>query len=329
MLGRMAGAADPFGRVTLVTGPESLLAERAVERVVLAATKSRPDAELHDVEAVRLEPARLAEMTGASLFATSAVAIIRDLANLPAELHDAVLALAKSPQPDVALVLVHGGGQKGRGLVDKIKKTKPELIDCPVPKVSELAGFVMAEAKRLRCRMSSDAVKFLIDAVGHDLRALVGAVSQLVADRIDDGEINSEMVKRYFGGRAEVSSFNVADAVLSGHTVEALEQLRWALSTGVPPVLVTSALAGSLRGLGRLQANRSGMGDNDLAREVGVPPWKLRSMRAQLRGWDARGLASAIGHVARADADVKGAADGPDYALERCLLAIAACRRAA
>ena len=36
-----------------------------------------------------------------------------------------------------------------------------------------------------------------------------------------------------------------------------------------------------------------------------------------------------IGHVARADADVKGAADGPEYALERCLLAIASCRRPA
>lgn len=310
-----------------MTGPESLLAERAVERVLAAASRTRPDAEIHDVDAIRLEPAKLGEMTGASLFAASAVAIIRDLANLSAELHDAVLALATHPEPDVALVLVHGGGQKGKGLVDKIKKTKPELVDCPMPKPGELAGFVQAEAKRLRCRLSLDATKFLIDAVGHDLRALAGAVSQLACDRLDDGEINSEMVKRYFGGRAEVSSFNVADAVLSGRTVEALEQLRWALSTGVPPVLVTSALAGSLRGLGRLQANRTGMGDNDLAREVGVPPWKLRSMRTQLRGWDARGLASAIRQVARADADVKGAADSPEYALERCLLAVAACRR--
>jgi DNA polymerase-3 subunit delta len=69
------------------------------------------------------------------------------------------------------------------------------------------------------------------------------------------------------------------------------------------------------------------MGDNDLARDIGVPPWKLRSMRVQLRGWDAQGLARAIQHVALADAEVKGAAEDAGYALERCLLAIADCRR--
>lgn len=326
MMGVMAAPVDPFGRVVLVTGPESLLAERAVDRVLAAASKSRPDAEIHDVEAGRLDAARLAEMTGASLFASSAVAIVRDLASLPAELYDAVLDLATRPEADVALVLVHGGGQKGSGLITKLKKTKPEVIDCPVLRGRDLAAFVPDEAKRLRTRISREAAELLIDAVGHDLRSLAGGISQLAADR-EGEEITTELVRRYFGGRAEVSSFAVADDVLAGRTVQALEQLRWALSTGVAPVLVTSALANSLRGLGKLQADRSGMGDNDLARDIGVPPWKLRGMRAQLRGWDARGLATAIRHVARADAEVKGAADGPEYALERCVLAIAGCRR--
>ncbi|MDO5499634.1 MAG: DNA polymerase III subunit delta, partial [Propionibacteriaceae bacterium] len=266
-------------------------------------------------------------VTGSSLFATSSVAVIRDLASLPTDLNDQLLALAADLPADVALVLVHPGGQKGKGLVDKVKKTKPEVIDCPIPRPKELAGFVAAEARRLRTRISEDATHALVDAVGHDLRSLAAAVSQLAADRQADEEINTELVRRYFGGRAEVSSFAVADEVLAGRTVPALEQLRWALSTGVAPVLVTSALAAGLRGLAKLQANRSGMGDNDLARDIGVPPWKIRGMRVQLRGWDARGLAAAIRHVARADADVKGAADGPEYALERCVLAIAACRR--
>lgn len=327
MLGVMAAGANPFGRVVLVTGPESLLAERAVDKVITAANRSQPGAELHDVEAARLDAARLAEMTGASLFASSTIAIVRDLANLPTDLTDAVLALAQQPPADVALVLVHGGGNKGKGLLDKIKKTKPEVVDCPQLKPRDLARFVGDEAKRYRTRISSDAVEFLVDAVGHDLRALAGAVSQLATDREQDEEISTELVRRYFGGRAEVTSFAVTDEVLAGRTVQALEQLRWALSTGVAPVLVTSAMAAGLRGLGKLQANRSGMGDNDLARDIGVPPWKIRTMRQQLRGWDARGLAAAIRHVAQADADVKGAADGPEYALERCVLAVASCRR--
>ena len=40
-----------------------------------------------------------------------------------------------------------------------------------------------------------------------------------------------------------------------------------------------------------------------------MPPWKLKSMRSQARGWDQAGLATALKVVAVADADVKGAAD--------------------
>lgn len=322
----MASKLSPYGRVTLLTGPESLLADRAAEDIRAAALREQPDADVHDVIASALEPGRLAEMTGGSLFAAAAVVIVRDLGSSPAELHDAVIALADDPQPEVALVLLHDGGQKGRALITKLKKAKVEIRDFPKLRGREIAGFVTDEARRAKVRISPETTQFLLDAVGHELHALAAAVSQLAADREGD-ELSIELARRYFGGRAEVTSFAVADAILFGRTTEALEQLRWALGTGAAPVLVTSALAAGLRGLGKLQADRSGMGDNDLGREIGVPPWKLRSMRQQLRGWDARGLATAIGHVARADADVKGAADGPEYALERCLLAVAQCRR--
>ena len=50
----------------------------------------------------------------------------------------------------------------------------------------------------------------------------------------------------------KVTSFAVADAVFAGRTGVAMEQLRWALATGVAPVLITSALASGVRGLGKL-----------------------------------------------------------------------------
>jgi DNA polymerase-3 subunit delta len=150
-------------------------------------------------------------------------------------------------------------------------------------------------------------------------------VSQLAADG-EQQAISVELVRRYFGGRSEVTSFAVSDAALAGHTGVAMEQLRWALSTGVAPVLVTSALAAGLRGLGRLITAAPGMSENDLAREVGVPPWKLRTMRPQSRGWDQSGIASALKVVATADAEVKGAANDAAFALERAVLAVARAR---
>ncbi len=325
MLASVAARKSPFGRVILVSGPEALLADRAVDAVKQQIQAEDAEAEINEIEAGRLDLGKLAEMTSASLFASHRAAVITDAANLAPELVPEIVALSTDAVPELALVVVHGGGVKGKGLLDKLKAGGAEVIDCPVVKTWELPQFVSAEARRAGSSIDAGAAQALVDAVGHDLRSLASAVVQLVSDG-EGGAITNEHVRRYFGGRSEVTSFAVADAVLAGRTGVAMEQLRWALATGVAPVLLTSALASGLRGLGKLITAGGGLREADLARQVGVPPWKLKSMRAQARGWDQGGLATALKAVAVADAEVKGAADDADFALERAILTVARAR---
>ncbi len=322
----MAARKSVFGQVVLVSGPEGLLADRAVGGLLARAREESPEVEVSEVEAVRLDGPRLAEITGASLFSTRRAAVVSDAAHLDPDLYGDLVAVARSVSDDLALVVVHGGGQKGKGLLDKLKAAGAEVVDCPATKAWELPQFVSAEARRAGATIDAGAAQSLVDAVGHDLRALAGAVAQLISDG-EGGPITAEQVRRYFGGRSEVTSFAVTDAALAGRTGVALEQLRWAMATGVAPVLVTSALAAGIRGLGKLVTAGSGLREADLAREVGVPPWKLRSMRSQARGWDQGGLATALKAVAVADAEVKGAADDAAFALERAVLIVARARR--
>ena len=238
MLGPVA-MKSPFGRVILVSGPESLLAERAASSILERLRVEAPEVEISTIEASRLDGSKLAEITSPSLFSTRRAAVVTDLASLPADLSAEVVAMAADPVEDLALVLVHPGGVKGKALLDKLKKSKVEVIDCPTTKTWELPQFVSAEARRAGGTIDTAAAQFLVDAVGHDLRSLAAAVSQLVADS-EARTISLELVRRYFGGRSEVTGFAVSDAALAGHTGVAMEQLRWALSTGVAPVLVTS-----------------------------------------------------------------------------------------
>ena len=310
----------------LVAGPEPVLTERAVDGLRAQASKQEPDAEVFDVEAISLDAGSLTELTGGSLFASMSIVIVRDIANLPPDLAPMILELAEQTPGEITLVLVHNGGVKGKNLLDKLKKLKLHVINAPAVKAWELPTFVENEVKRHGGRIDTDAVAGLVDGVGHNLRAVVSAISQLLADS-EDSRITERLVTTYFGGRAEVTSFAVADATLVGQTAVAMERLRWALSTGVAPVLVTSAMAAGLRGLGRYVSVRgTGMNEADLAREVGVPPWKLKTLRQQSRGWEQAGLADALQIVATADAEVKGAADDADFALERCVLQVAAKR---
>lgn len=319
---------SPYGAVLLVTGPESLLADRAVVAALERARAEEPGLEVSEVEAGDLDAGRLAEITGGSLFASRRAAVIRALSNLPSELADHVVALASEPDPDIALVLVHPGGVKGKAVLDRLRKLKQTVtvVDCPALKAYELPQFVSAEFRRVGARVDQETSQALVEAVGQDLRALAAAVRQL-HDDAEGAPITTDTIRTYFAGRSEVTSFAVADAVLAGRTTTALEQLRWAQETGTAPVLLTSALASGLRGLGRFISAPGGLREADLAREVGVPPWKLKSMRSQARGWDQAGVARALTVVARADAEVKGAAENADYALERAVLDIVGLRR--
>ncbi len=320
-------AADVLGRVILVTGKEEFLGARTVDDVKAAVREHDAEAEFSDASAADLTLATLGEMAAPSLFSAVRCVVVRNLENLPEESVEGLLGYAAAPVEDVALVLVHGGGQKGSGVLTKLRKLGPVTEQKSEElKPSDFPAFVANEVRRHGATIEREAADVLIEAIGRDLRSLAGAAHQLTND-FPGERISEAQVRRYFGGRAEAKSFAVADAAFAGRDRAALEELRWALDAGTAAVLITSAFAGSARGLARLVSAPRGMRDADLAREVGVPPWKLRSLRDQARGWTEAGLARAIRAVAQADADIKGAASDASYALERLVLTVTALRR--
>ncbi len=321
MLGAMPGP-SLLGRVVFVNGAESFLASRAVDELMTDLATAEPALNTNVVDAAHIADAgQLAELTGGSLLAELTATVVWGIGSLASDLQPSMLALVADMPAETALILVHTGGQAGRSFVDKLRKAASEVVDCPAVKSWELPQFVTAEVRRAGGRIDKEAAALIVDAVGSDLRALSAAVGQLLADA-DDGTVRESSVRRYFAGRAEVTSFAVADAVMAGQTVTALERLRWALSTGVPPVLVTSALANSLRSLGKYLGARRGGRDADLAREVGVPPWKIKDLARQSRAWTPEAVAASLQAVATADGAVKGAQSDPDYALEHLVMTV-------
>jgi DNA polymerase-3 subunit delta len=320
------GASDVLGHVTLVTGPEELLNHRAVQSALGAVRTADPESEVSETTADQLGTGALADLAAPSLFSSVRCVVVHALEELPEEAQQPLLDYAVAPSEDVGLVLVHSGGQKGAGLLGKLRKLPSvrEVRSAPL-KPSEYPRFVAAEVRAHGGRIDQDAADVLVQAVGQDLRALAGAAHQLTSD-FPGEPLTQAVVGRYFGGRAEVKSFSIADAALAGHRATALEELRWALENGTPAVLLTSAFATGLRGLARYSTAPRGLREADLARAAGVPPWKVRVLREQARGWDERGLAVAIKAVAQADADVKGAAGDVAYSLERMILAVTAAR---
>jgi DNA polymerase III subunit delta len=256
------------------------------------------------------------------------VVVVRAAQNASKDVAAELARYARNPAPDVVLVLTHAGGAKGKELLAATRGSGARVIECPkVTRFAERLDFIRSEFRRAGARADDGAARALLDAVGSDLRELAAACDQLAADAQDaGGGIDETVVARYYRGRAEATGFTVADRAVEGHLAQALEQLRWALATGVSPVLICSALAQGVRLLGRVGSAPRGASSASLAAEVGAPPWKIDRVRQQLRGWHPDGIARALHAVAEADAQVKGEAVSAAYALERAIRRIVAAR---
>jgi len=311
----------------LVLGEEELLIERAVRETLAAARAMDSTAELTRVRVSDLTAPELAELVSPSLFSEGRVIVLESAQDISQELADAVASYLKDPADGVVLVVIHTGGGRskaGKSLPAALKKAGAEITECPkLTKPAEREQFVRHEVRRAGGKIEPAGVAALIDAVGSDLRELSSAANQLVADT--GGTIDADAVHRYHRGRADVTGFAVAEKAVSGDRSAALESLRWAMQLGVPHVLVADALADAVRTIARVSG--AGRGNpNQMAGELGMPPWKIRKAQGQSRGWNSDGLATAMRVVARLNAEVKGVAADPGYALERAVLEVAAAK---
>ena len=117
-------AVPPF---VLVTGPEGVLVERAVAAVLEPGKRA-------DVEVIRIDPATyesgaLQMHASPSLFGGAKTIVVRDLHESPDELQLDLLSLLAVPDPDLGLVVAHGGGMKGKKVVDTMKKAGARVIE--------------------------------------------------------------------------------------------------------------------------------------------------------------------------------------------------------
>ena len=311
----------------LVIGEEELLIERAVRAALDAARAADPTADLTRNRVSELTPPVLAELVSPSLFSEGRVIVLDSAQDISQDLADAVLAYLASPADGIVLVVVHSGGGRSKAakaLPAALKKAGAEIIECPkLTKPAERESFVRNEVRRSGGKIDAAGVMALLDTVGSDLRELSSAATQLVADA--GGVVDEQAVRRYHTGRADVTGFAVAEKAVSGDRGAALESLRWAMQLGVPHVLVADALADAVRTIARVSA--AGRGNpNQMAGELGMPPWKIRKAQGQSRGWGQDGLATAMRVVARLNAEVKGAAADAGYALERAVTEVVAAK---
>ncbi|MDQ4491444.1 DNA polymerase III subunit delta [Sinomonas sp. ASV486] len=311
--------------VVLVLGPEDYIAARSMDAIRAKARSASPDLEVTKLEAGTYSGGELLMAASPSLFGENKLVEVQGLESMSEEFLRDTLAYVSAPENDVVLVLRHAGGAKGKKLLDAVKASGAPVIDCqPLKKDADKAAFVAAEFRGTGRRIEREAIDALVAAVGSSLAELAAACSQLALDA--SATVDAATVEKYYGGRVEATAFKVADAALAGQQAKALSAFRHALETGVDPVPMVAAIASKLRTLAKVAGARGSA--QSIARELGMQPWLVEQAQRDIRGWTPQSLATAIRAVAEADAEVKGLARDPGYAVERALSIVSSAARA-
>ena len=309
--------------IVLVSGTETVLADRAIRQLRDILKAEDPSLEISDLDAGSYAPGELITLASPSLFGEPRLIRVDNVEKTSDAFLEEALAYLASPADDTYLVLRHNGGVRGKKLLDAIRGGQGGGIDvvcAELKRDAEKFDFVSAEFSAARRRITGGAQRALVSAFSDDLAELAAACQQLLADASD--EITETVVDRYYAGRVETTAFAVADAAIAGRHGEALGLLRHALSSGADPVPMVAAFASKIRTMAKLAGQRGSSGE--LASRFGLAPWQVDRARRDLQGWSDEGLGRVIGGLAETDAQVKGGGRDPVYALERIIETISA-----
>lgn len=318
--------------LVLISGPEEVLAERAVDSILAPLRQMEADLDVVRLEARSYTPGDLGVHASPSLFGGWTAIVVRDVDEADDALVEDLMAFVEALAEEVTLMVLHKSGNRGRAVLDALRKAGARVVEARAIKTeSDKLGFVTGEFQRGRRRIDQEASLALVQAVGKDVRELAGACAQLMRDTT--GVVTTTQVGTYYGERVETTAFKVAEAALAGEEGEALRLLRHAMTGGLDPVPIVAVLALQLRQVGRVgAAGRASAGS--VARDLGIAPWQVDQARRVAQGWDGERLGRAIEAVAAADVDVKGGlrtghtvARSPEYAVERAVMTICRERR--
>ncbi len=302
--------------VVLVTGTETVLADRAIRLLRDILRAEDPSLEVSDIDAGAYAPGELLTLASPSLFAEPRLIRVDNVDKMTDAFLDEALAYLGSTADETYVVLRYPSGTRGKKLLDAIRAGTGdgiEIVCAELKRDSDKQDFVAAEFRTANRKITGGALRALVSAFSDDLAELAAACQQLLADTHDD--VSEEIVAKYYGGRVETTAFAVADSAIAGHHGEALGLLRHALASGADPVPIVAAFASKIRTMAKLAGQRGS--SNDLASRFGLAPWQVDRAKRDLQGWTDAGLGRAIEALAEADTQVKGGGRDPVYALER------------
>jgi DNA polymerase-3 subunit delta len=325
-----------------VTGEESYLRDRAValiKRAVLQSPEQKEGAGLLDSSAGGLDDFNsmvlygdetdasevLAAVLEVPVFSQRRLVILKSGEKLPARETEALVAYLKEPCETTILVWVT---QKldGRLKFAQALKDNAVVVDCSALADHQLESWIRTEAGRIGLRLNEPAVLLLKELADHSLSVILQELEKLASYMPAGAVAGSTEVELIRGAFPGASVFDLTDAIVGRDRGRALRILNRNLEAGEAPLRIFGSLVWQYRRLWRgKELLQEGRNNTELARALGISPYRLPGFLAQLRRFPPAHLRAAFALFLKTDSDLKGGSAGAaTRVLESLLLQLCA-----
>lgn len=182
------------------------------------------------------------------------------------------------------------------------------VVDCSRLKWGEAKGWVRTYAVRTGGKLTAGAANALVEALGPDLLALRNEVDKLCTYAGPGAAVTDRDVDELVARSRSRSAFDLAEAVGRGDVAEALRLGSRLLLQGESREGIVAVLALQLRRLWQIKRLQgSGMGEQELARQVRAPAFAVRRALKTVGGMPEDRFGRQFDLLARADTESKSA----------------------
>ena len=296
---------DKLEPVYVLASGEPLLVDRAVAALKDA---SVPEAlRAFNLDAMEGKGATAARVLAAArtvpMMATRRLVLVREIGAMTAAEMGGLIEYLDDPCPSTVLVATASKVDRRLKFFAAAGK-KGWLVELSAPR--DLAGWVQTEAARRKVQIRPDAVRRLVEAVGADLARLALALDQL-ALYAGPRAVSADDVDDLVADTRERSVFELTDAIGAADRGRALGAVAALVDQRQSPIGVVSMLGRHIRQLSLYRAGmKSGMGKQELARLLAVPPFVVDKLGRQADRFPDAALDRAIAALSLADRALKG-----------------------
>jgi DNA polymerase-3 subunit delta len=222
----------------------------------------------------------------------------------------------KNPSPTTTLVFQAEGLDKRRNISTVLLKSCT-LVEFNRLKEREAIEWASNYLRTYGYQLSGNAASLLIGLTGTDLFTISNELDKLMTARATPGLISPTDIEALVIRSREHSNFELADAIVAGEKKRALRLLSRQLADKQEPVLILGMLARVLRQLLLAkQLMEQQFPASEIAREIGIPPFRIAEFLTQAKKWHSQQLLYFIKQVAAADNAIKSSLGKPQLQLE-------------